>query len=512
MNTVRKIKLSIIGDEHIRKTQYKWIRDEQYNQYRALNMGMTYLAVNDILYINESGLEIRLSKDLADANKAIEKANKEMIKLNDRLLKEKAKKKNNSDKINIINEKLINQENIIKENDTKIININKSLNETKKERINIEKLFKEKYVDDLYQVLDKIPFKHLDNKSLVTQRIKADIKADKKNGLLKGERSIRNYKRNFPLMTRGRDLKFNYNDKNIEIKWIQGIIFKCNFGTKVKNTIELKHTLHKIINNNYNVCDSSLQFDKNNNLILNLTLDIPSEIKRESVTGRVVGVDLGLKIPAFCALNDIDYIKNSIGSIDDFLKVRTQMQSRRRKLQRALKSAKGGMGRDKKLRALERFKEKERNFVRTYNHFLSKSIIKFAVDNKAEQINLELLSLEETHKKSVLSIKDNKTNKIRRNWSYYQLQELIEYKAKREGICVKYVDPYMTSQTCNQCGHFEKGQRLNQSAFVCKSCGFKSNADYNAARNIAKSTKYIEKKEESEYYKNNKCKNNTMKS
>jgi len=140
---------------------------------------------------------------------------------------------------------------------------------------------------------------------------------------------------------------------------------------------------------------------------------------------------------------------------------------------------------------LELFKEKEKNFAKTYNHFLSNNIIKFGVDNKAEQINMELLSLAETQNKSVL-----------RNWSYYQLQQMIEYKAERVGIKVKYVDPYRTSQACSKCGHFEEGQRETQAEFKCKSCGFKSNADYNASRNISQSHKYITKKEESEYYKN----------
>ncbi|WP_162274186.1 hypothetical protein [Clostridium botulinum] len=45
------------------------------------------------------------------------------------------------------------------------------------------------------------------------------------------------------------------------------------------------------------------------------------------------------------------------------------------------------------MKALERFREKERNFARNYNHFLSYNIVKFALDNKAEQINLELLEM-----------------------------------------------------------------------------------------------------------------------
>ncbi|RHW66437.1 hypothetical protein DZC34_02565 [Clostridium botulinum] len=49
-----------------------------------------------------------------------------------------------------------------------------------------------------------------------------------------------------------------------------------------------------------------------------------------------------------------------------------------------------------------------------------------------------------------------------RNWSYYQLQNFIEYKAERVGIKVKYIDPYHTSQTCSECGNYEEGQRVKK--------------------------------------------------
>ena len=69
-----------------------------------------------------------------------------------------------------------------------------------------------------------------------------------------------------------------------------------------------------------------------------------------------------------------------------------------------------------------------------------------------------------------------------------------------------YIDPYHTSQTCSECGHYEEGQRINQNEFVwknkeCKKVGEKVNADYNASRNIARSNKLVTRKEECQYYK-----------
>lgn len=321
----------------------------------------------------------------------------------------------------------------------------------------------------------------IDTKSAITQRVKKDFKTSLKNGLAKGERTITNYKRDYPLLTRGRDLKFQYKDDDIIIKWVNKIAFKVVLGSgKIKeNKIELQHTLHKIIDKEYKVGQSSLQFDRNNNLVLNLNLDIPYNPKNKIVEGRTLGVDLGIKYPAYMCLNDDTYKREHIGSIDDFLRIREQMQDRRRKLQHDLKFIKGGKGRNKKMQALDRLRDKEKNFATTYNHMISKNVVEFAKKNQCEYINMEKLT------------KDGFNNAILRNWSYYQLQQYIEYKAEREGIKVRYIDPAYTSQTCARCGHVDKENRQTQEKFICTECGFELNADHNAAINIARSNKFV---------------------
>ena len=79
-----------------------------------------------------------------------------------------------------------------------------------------------------------------------------------------------------------------------------------------------------------------------------------------------------------------------------------------------------------------------------------------------------------------------KKPRVLRNWSYYELQQFIEYKAQKYGVEVVKVEPAYTSQRCSECGHTEKENRKTQEKFICKKCNFTENADYNAARNIAK--------------------------
>ena len=406
MINVRKLKLVIREtDKELRSQKYKFIRDSQYAQYRALNVAMGYI----------SSAYLKANKDIKSEEY------KEAIKL--------------------------------------LTNSNPIFN-------GIE------------------VGTGIDTLSAVTRKARKDFSASLKNGLARGERNLTSYRRTYPLITRGRDLKFRYEGNDIVIKWVNKIEFTVITGSNnmKENTIELKHTLHKIINNEYKIKESSLMFDKNNNLILNLTFDIPDKEAHEIVPGRTLGVDLGIATPAYVCLSDTTYIRSGFGSANDFFRVRQQMKDRRKKLYASLTVVKGGKGRNKKLKAADRLKEKERNFAKTYNHQLSHKIVKFAKDNKCEFINLEYLT------------KDGFENRILSSWSYYELQNMIEYKAEREGIKVRYVDPAYTSQTCSKCGHVDKENRPTQAKFKCINCGLELNADHNASINIARSDNFVNKK------------------
>lgn len=319
----------------------------------------------------------------------------------------------------------------------------------------------------------------IDSKSAITQRVKKDFSTSLKNGLARGERTFTNYKRTYPLLTRGRDLKFSYDNDDVIVKWVNKKSFKVITGSNPTRNMELKHTLHNIINGSYKVGESSLEFDRNNNLILNINISFTKETTEEFVEDRTLGVDLGIAIPAYVCLSDNTYVRQGLGSVDDFLKVRMQTKKRRQQLQKSLTMTKGGKGRQKKLKAMEQFKEKERNFVKTYNHQLSHKIVKFAKDNQCQYINLEKLT------------KEGFSNSLLGSWSYYELQQMIQYKADREGIKVRFINPAYTSQTCSKCGHVDKENRKTQAQFECVKCGFKLNADHNASINIAKSKEFV---------------------
>lgn len=317
-----------------------------------------------------------------------------------------------------------------------------------------------------------------------------------KSEIANGDRTISNYKKGmpvpFPIKNNGKLRLRRRDDGCIYLCFPKGPEWDLQFGRDRSNNREIAE---RVLNGIYSAQTSSLQA-KNNKVFLLLVVDTGKAATHEFVPDRVVGIDVGINIPIYAATND-SISGQPIGSRDKFLDVRKRMAAQHRELQHSLTTSTGnGHGRTHKLQALKRFKEKERNWVHTQNHIFSREVINYALKMKAGVIHMEKLSGFGRDKSGNI---DPDRKFLLRNWSYYELQHLIEEKADREGIIVEYIDPYHTSQICSFCGHYEEGQRLEQSVFICKNpdCDEKGkrnkdgsftgiNADWNAARNIAK--------------------------
>lgn len=68
------------------------------------------------------------------------------------------------------------------------------------------------------------------------------------------------------------------------------------------------------------------------------------------------------------------------------------------------------------------------------------------------------------------------------NWS--RLMKRLNDKMDANGGNLVIVPAAYTSQTCHQCGHVAKENRESQAVFHCVECGYRTNADVNAAENI----------------------------
>lgn len=137
-------------------------------------------------------------------------------------------------------------------------------------------------------------------------------------------------------------------------------------------------------------------------------------------------------------------------------------------------------------RRLKKLSGKERRFAKHVNHEVSKKIVAKAKDTAPRRqpgIALEELGAGALWARDRVTARKPQRAQLS-SWSFAQLRSFIEYKAKRDGVEVKAVDPRNTSRTCPCCGHIDKANRPTQSKFLCVNCGFSGLADHIAAMNI----------------------------
>jgi IS605 OrfB family transposase len=193
------------------------------------------------------------------------------------------------------------------------------------------------------------------------------------------------------------------------------------------------------------------------------TCEIP-EAPLNSAPGGFIGVDLGI---VNIATTSTGFTATGRG----LNRHRKRQLELRRELQaKATKSAK------RRLKARAR---KEQRHAANVNHIIAKTVVTTA-ERTGYGIALEGLT----------GIRDRvRLRKPQRQqfhaWGFRQLATFVEYKARRAGVPVVFVDPAYTSQRCSRCGHVERGNRISQAMFACRSCGLRMNADLNASYNIA---------------------------
>jgi len=188
-----------------------------------------------------------------------------------------------------------------------------------------------------------------------------------------------------------------------------------------------------------------------------------------------LGVDVGIANIA------VDSLGNIYGG-QEVIRKREHLKELRRSLQRK-KVLNRRLGKDTRSvrRAFNRIRRKERNFVRTATHTVAKRIV---ADAKALSLGIALEDLK--------GVRERTTAKVRKRqryqqscWVYRLLQQFIAYKAALRGVPVVFVDPRYSSQTCPECGFIHRRNRLSQSEFICRQCGYSAHADFVAARNLA---------------------------
>lgn len=237
---------------------------------------------------------------------------------------------------------------------------------------------------------------------------------------LNGSCSLHNFRRDrgFAFGTEGfRHLHYNEEKKAYCFRLFK-IPFKVYLG---KNSADKHKLLQQLITGEVKLLRSKIKLERGKIFWLP-SFEIPKE-KHHLQPEIVAEASLSLEHPITVK---IGRNKLQIGSKETFLHQRLAIQAARARIKAAASYCRGGNGKERKLKALERFDGMESNYVNTRLHEYSRRLIDFCVEHHAA--TLVLLDMDE---KTEIAKEEQF---VLRNWSYYELLTKIKYKAERAGI------------------------------------------------------------------------------
>jgi len=279
--------------------------------------------------------------------------------------------------------------------------------------------------------------------SSVLQNAQKMYQDDRKRGMW--NKSLRSYKSNMPIpfkADRFLGLRFDTymggdgQEHEGCFFTLMGVPFQMRFGRDRSGN---RLIVERAIDGEYKMCTSSLQFD-GKKIFLLLCVDIPKKEVEVDVK-KVLYAYLDVMTPIVCTCDvraakeyDSGYKWFEIGTREEFLYRRTQIQEAVRRCQTNNKYSVGGHGRKQKCKAIDRWHDKEDNYVDTKLHTYSRMLVDLAVKHGCGTIMLMNQKAREDKAKE-----DNQNGEpfVLRNWSYFGLKEKIGYKCKRVGVVLK---------------------------------------------------------------------------
>lgn len=195
---------------------------------------------------------------------------------------------------------------------------------------------------------------------------------------------------------------------------------------------------------------------------VSILTEIPVKYKKK--TGKVVGVDLGLK----------HFAKLSDGVVIDNIKFFREKQSKIAKIQRYL---------SRKIKDSSRYRKNKLRIARLYNKIVNRR--NYFLHNVTTYLvnNYDIICIEDLNISGMLS--NHRLAKAISDTGFYRFRTMLEYKCKWYGKELSIIDRfYSSSKTCSNCGWKKEDLALSDRIFKCENCGMEIDRDLNAAINI----------------------------
>ena len=204
--------------------------------------------------------------------------------------------------------------------------------------------------------------------------------------------------------------------------------------------------------------------------------------KKDVNKDKTIGIDVN--ISSIVTSDNVVY--ESATKLENYIKAKKKYKRFQRKLSKKLFIAKNSNKLLSQARNYQKTKRKWRNYkdrlLNIRNDHIDKIItdIISLVPYKICVETLDVNSMKE-HKKG----KRNDIAKGIQENPFRKFLNLLEERANKRGIEIIYADKwYASSKTCSKCGNIKNDLKLSDRVFVCPTCGFKIDRDYNAAINL----------------------------
>ena len=205
---------------------------------------------------------------------------------------------------------------------------------------------------------------------------------------------------------------------------------------------------------------------------VNIHLCTDGERRIPQAGNNIVGIDVNCKHNLFALSNETTYDYDR-KLVNDFCKLSLEIDK--------LKENKSYVIGKRKQWKLDTLKRK---MIHSEQHMIA-SMCKELQKQGVNHIVME--DLDNGFGKCYVKDTDNEDINYNRKVKFLSLSSLkqeVEHIARKYDIAVSTVHSSYTSKMCPICGCIEDENRPNQEIFECVECGYKSNADFNAANNI----------------------------
>ena len=221
-------------------------------------------------------------------------------------------------------------------------------------------------------------------------------------------------------------------------------------------------------NNDY---EYTLTFNEKNHQV-NIHLCKDGERYIPQVHGDTIGIDVNCKHNLFSLSDETTYDYDR-KLVNDFCKLSLEVDK--------LKENKAYVIGKRKQRKIDVMKSK---MIKSEQQLIANMCKKLQSQGVG---HIVMEDLDNGFGKCYIKDKDNEDINYNRKVKFLGLSSLkqeVEHIARKYDIAVSTVQASYTSKMCPICGCIDDENRPNQETFECVECGYKDNADFNAAKNI----------------------------